>query len=141
MDWGGVLFTSLRIWYLWGSTIFGSKRLIKVSHFFTQRHYTLYICTVCDIVQWFHWLEHRQDQNPKLPLAIRPREAIYLWFSEASLKHHEVGLWCMQITCLCTWWIHDGWELCRHRIVFKFCSIWFIIWRQSKANCYYCMLG
>ena len=30
MDWRGVLFTSLRFWHLWGSTIFGSRRLIKV---------------------------------------------------------------------------------------------------------------
>ena len=30
MDWGGVLFMSLRVWHLWGSTIFGSRHLIKV---------------------------------------------------------------------------------------------------------------
>ena len=27
MDWGGVLFMSLRIWHMRGSTIFGSRRL------------------------------------------------------------------------------------------------------------------
>ena len=30
VDWGGVLFTSLRIWHMWGNMIFGSSRLIKV---------------------------------------------------------------------------------------------------------------
>ena len=30
MDWGGVLFMSLGNWRLWGSTIFRSRRLIKV---------------------------------------------------------------------------------------------------------------
>ena len=38
MDWGGVLFMSLKIQHLWGSTIFGSRRLLTLSVALTHFH-------------------------------------------------------------------------------------------------------
>ena len=67
VDWGGILFMSLRIWHLWGNTIFESRRLIKVISINEIRQLYMLSLNICkhsrnnhlNIVSSFHVCSHK----------------------------------------------------------------------------------